>query len=60
MQAISVRAMSQKDMSDWVEDWHSTLSAVDDDLQNIPLAKAIAAVPTILVKAKSESSHTVS
>ncbi|MGX0956622.1 uncharacterized protein YfdQ (DUF2303 family) [Pseudomonas viridiflava] len=52
--------MSQKDMSDWVEDWHSTLSAVDDDLQNIPLAKAIAAVPTILVKAKSESSHTVS
>ncbi len=60
MQAISVRAMSQKDMSDWVEDWHSTLSAVDDDLQNIPLTKAIAAVPTISVKAKSESSHTVS
>ncbi len=55
-----MRAMSQKDMSDWVEDWHSTLSAVGDDLQNIPLAKAIAAVRTISAEATSESSHTVS
>ncbi len=53
------RAMSQKDMSDWI-DWHSTLSAVSDDLQSIPLAKAIAAVRTISVKATSESNHTVS
>ncbi|WP_122867670.1 YfdQ family protein [Pseudomonas viridiflava] len=60
VQAISGRAMSQKDMSDWIEDWHSTLSAVGDDLQNIPLAKAIAAVRTISVKATSESNHTVS
>lgn len=60
VQAISGRAMSQKDMSDWIEDWHSTLSAVGDDLQNIPLAKAIAAVRTITVKASSESDHTVS
>ncbi|KUG45184.1 hypothetical protein AL053_05105 [Pseudomonas savastanoi pv. fraxini] len=59
VQAISGRAMSQKDMSDWIEDWHSTLSAVGDELQNIPLAKAIAAVRTITVKASSES-HTVS
>ncbi|WP_122586674.1 YfdQ family protein [Pseudomonas viridiflava] len=60
VQAISGRAMSQKDMSDWIEDWHSTMSAVGDDLQNIPLAKAIAAVRTISVKATSESNHTVS
>ncbi|WP_122771476.1 DUF2303 family protein, partial [Pseudomonas viridiflava] len=60
VQAISGRAMSQKDMSDWIEDWHSTLSAVGDELQNIPLAKAIAAVRTISVKATSESNHTVS
>lgn len=60
VQAISGRAMSQKDMSDWIEDWHSTLSAVGEDNQNISLVKAIAAVRTISVKATSESDHTVS
>ena len=60
VQAISGRAMSQKDMSDWIEDWNSTLSAVDEDNQCISLVKAIAAVRTITVKASSESDHTVS
>jgi uncharacterized protein YfdQ (DUF2303 family) len=52
--------MSQKDMSDWIEDWHSTLSAVGEDNQNISLVKPIAAVRTITVKASSESDHAVS
>jgi uncharacterized protein YfdQ (DUF2303 family) len=60
VQAISGRAMSQKDMSDWIENWHSTLSAVGEDLQAISLVKAIAAVRTISIKATSESDHTVS
>jgi uncharacterized protein YfdQ (DUF2303 family) len=60
VQAISGRAMSQKDMSDWIEDWHSALSAVGEDNQVISLVKAIAAVRTITVKASSESDHTVS
>ncbi|WP_122575226.1 YfdQ family protein [Pseudomonas viridiflava] len=60
VQAISGRAMSQKDMSDWIEDWHSTLSAVGEANQDISLVKAIAAVRTISVKATSESNHTVS
>lgn len=60
VQAISGRTMSQKDMSDWIEDWHSTLSAVGEDNQNISLVKAIAAVRTITVKASSESDHAVS
>jgi len=60
VQAINGRAMSQKDMSDWIEDWHSTLTAVGADNQDISLVKAIAAVRTISVKATSESDHTVS
>ncbi|VVQ20538.1 DUF2303 family protein [Pseudomonas fluorescens] len=60
VQAISGRAMSQKDMSDWIEDWHSTLSTVGEDNQNISRVKAIAAVRTITVKASSENDHTVS
>lgn len=57
VQAISGKAMSQKDMSDWIEDWHGTLSAVGDELQNIPLAKAIAAVRTITVGIFGKRSH---
>lgn len=60
VQAISGRGMSQKDMSDWIENWHSTLTAVDADNKEMSLVKAIAAVRTISVKATSESDHTVS
>jgi uncharacterized protein YfdQ (DUF2303 family) len=59
-QAITGRAMSQKDLSDWIEDWHQYLTAVDEAGQAMGISKAIAAVRTITVKAASESDHTVS
>lgn len=59
-QAIGGRAMSQKDLSDWIEDWHQYLTAVDEAGQAMGISKAIAAVRTITVKAASESDHTVS
>lgn len=58
-QAIGGRAMSQKDLSDWIEDWHQYLTPIDDEGKAIPVAKAIAAVRTITVKAVSESESTV-
>jgi uncharacterized protein YfdQ (DUF2303 family) len=58
-QAIGGRAMSQKDLSDWIEDWHQYLTPVDAEGNAIPVAKAIAAVRTITVKASSESETTV-
>jgi uncharacterized protein YfdQ (DUF2303 family) len=58
-QAIGGRAMSQKDLSDWIEDWHQYLKPVDDEGKEIPVAKAIAAVRTITVKATSESETTL-
>ncbi|WP_030132131.1 DUF2303 family protein [Pseudomonas sp. QTF5] len=58
-QAIGGRAMSQKDLSDWIEDWHQYLTPVDDEGKAIPVARAIAAVRTITVKATSESETTV-
>lgn len=58
-QAINGKAMSQKDMSDWIEDWHQYLTPVDDEGKAIAVAKAIAAVRTITVKATSESETTV-
>ncbi|NBA95543.1 YfdQ family protein [Pseudomonas sp. R5(2019)] len=59
-QAIGGRAMSQKDLSDWIEDWHQYLNATDDAGNTMTIAKAIAAVRTITIKAASESDHTVS
>ncbi|MFJ3487768.1 DUF2303 family protein [Pseudomonas sp. NPDC090202] len=58
-QAISDTRLGQKDLSDWIEDWHQYLTPVDDDGKAIPVAKAIAAVRTITVKATSESETTV-
>jgi uncharacterized protein YfdQ (DUF2303 family) len=58
-QAIGGRALSQKDLSDWIEDWHQYLTPVDDAGTDIPIAKAIAAVRTITIKATSESETTV-
>lgn len=58
-QAISDSRLSQKDLSDWIEDWHQYLTPIGDDGNAIPVAKAIAAVRTITIKATSESETTV-
>jgi len=58
-QAIGGRGISQKDLSDWIEDWHQYLTPVDEEGNAIPVAKAIAAVRTITIKATSESETTV-
>jgi uncharacterized protein YfdQ (DUF2303 family) len=57
---IGGRTLSQKELSDWIEDWNASLKAVGEDLQDISIVKAIAAVRTITIKASSESDHTVS
>jgi len=51
--------MTQKDMSDWIEDWQQYLTPVNENETAIAIAKAIAAVRTITVKATSESETTV-
>ena len=58
-QQIGGRGISQKDLSDWIEDWHQYLTPVDEAGSAIPVAKAIAAVRTITIKASSESETSV-
>ena len=60
VQSIPGRVLSQKDLSDWIEDWNASLSATDEAGQTMSIAKAIAAVRTITIKASSESDHAVS
>lgn len=59
VQAVAGRTLAQKDLSDWIEDWNTYLAAVDAEGNIIPIARAIAAVRTITVKASSESETTV-
>lgn len=58
-QQIGGCGISQKDLSDWIEDWHQYLTPVDEAGNPIAVAKAIAAVRTITIKASSESETTV-
>lgn len=60
VQAVTDTNLSQKQLSDWIEDWSQHLAAVSEEGENMSLAKAIAAVRTITVKARSESDHSVS
>ncbi|QYX54396.1 YfdQ family protein [Pseudomonas sp. S07E 245] len=60
VQAVCGQALAQKAMSDWIEDWNQHLAATDENGATMSIAKAIAAVRTITVKASSESDHAVS
>lgn len=60
VQAVCGQNLAQKTMSDWIEDWNQYLSATDESGAVMSIAKAIAAVRTITVKASSESDHAVS
>ncbi|EKT4480199.1 DUF2303 family protein [Pseudomonas putida] len=59
VQAVCGQNLAQKAMSDWIEDWNQHLAATDENGQTMTIAKAIAAVRTITVKASSESDHAV-
>lgn len=59
VQAVCGQSLNQKAMSDWIEDWNQHLAATDENGTVMSIAKAIAAVRTITVKASSESDHAV-
>ena len=59
VQAVCGQSLAQKAMSDWIEDWNQHLTATDENGASMSIAKAIAAVRTITVKASSESDHAV-
>ncbi|MBD1553860.1 DUF2303 family protein, partial [Pseudomonas typographi] len=56
---IGGKAMSQKDLSDWIEDWSLNLKVFDQAGEEVKLAKAIAGVRNITVKGTTESDHSV-
>lgn len=57
--AIGGKGLSQKDLSDWIEDWSLNLKVFDQAGEEVKLAKAIAGVRNITVKGTTESDHSV-
>lgn len=51
---------SQKDLSDWLEDWLPNINAQDAEGVDIPLSKAIAAIRSITVESLRKGEHNVS
>lgn len=59
LQAIAGKAMSQRDLAEWMEDWAHLLKAFDGD-KDLSVLQAIAAVRNITIKAGMERTHSES
>lgn len=57
MLAANGRKAEQRAMVEWIEDWSSNISAIQKDGSVITMAKAIAAIRKLTIKATSESTH---
>lgn len=57
LQSIVGRKLSQRDLAEWLEDWHHMLIARDTSGGPLHLAQAIAAVRNITIKASAERNH---
>lgn len=57
LQAIAGKRLSQKDLAEWMEDWHVSLRATDANGADMPVTQAIAAVRNITIKAAAERTH---
>lgn len=57
--AVNGKKMTQRETTEWLEDWAPILTAIFNG-DPAPISRAIAAVRSITIKAKDEASHTVS
>lgn len=57
LRSFNGKLMSQKELAEWMEDWHTHISAASKDGNEMPLAKAIAAVRAITIESASKSEH---
>lgn len=54
LQQIAGKQLSQKDLAEWMEDWHVNIKAESEDGAAMGIVQAIAAVRNITIKAASE------
>lgn len=54
LQQLAGKRLSQKELAEWMEDWHLNLTAVDQAEATLSIVQAIAAVRNITIKASAE------
>lgn len=54
LQQLAGKKLSQKDLAEWMEDWHQDLTAIDQADNKLSIVQAIAAVRNITIKASAE------
>lgn len=57
LQRAAGRTFSQKELAEFLEDWHQQLKPQNEEGRDISVVEAIANVRSIVIKAKSERSH---
>lgn len=58
LQRASGRTFSQRDLAEFLEDWHLQLKPQNEEGKDMTVVEAIANVRNIVIKAKSERGHT--
>jgi uncharacterized protein YfdQ (DUF2303 family) len=53
LQKIVGRLLSQRDLAEWIEDWNTSLVAVKEGGETMPISAAVASVRNITIEAKS-------
>ncbi|PHM45913.1 hypothetical protein Xmau_00304 [Xenorhabdus mauleonii] len=54
---INARKQRQKDLAEWLEDWHEHLTAFDSDGNVLDIKKAVAAIRRITIEATQSQDH---
>lgn len=57
LRALAGEPQTQKELAEWMEDWHPQLTATDTAGNALSIVKAIAAVRNITIKASAERNH---
>lgn len=55
LQQIAGKKLSQRDLAEWIEDWHLNLVAVKEGGGTMPISAAVASVRNITIEARSSA-----
>jgi uncharacterized protein YfdQ (DUF2303 family) len=55
LQEIAGKKLSQRDLAEWIEDWHLSLAASKEGGSNMPISAAVASVRNITIEARSSA-----
>lgn len=57
LQEVAGRKLSQRDLAEWIEDWHLNLQATQEGGKSMSISAAVASVRNITIKASASSTN---